>query len=125
MRIALTSSTNLGIDDQIFDHFGHTPYFTIVDIQNQLVKKTTIVANPFADKHQPGEVPGFLAGLDVNLVIAGGMGARAKDMFTAQNIQVISGASGLISTVIENFLNGTLQHDAAYEPADKHTFHDH
>jgi predicted Fe-Mo cluster-binding NifX family protein len=125
MRIAITSDSNLGIDANIYAHFGHTPYFTVVDIQNQLVKKTTIVANPYVEKHQPGEVPTYLSKMDVNLIIAGGMGTKAKDIFKSFGIDVIAGASGVISEIIDQYLKGNLQNDVEYEPADKHKFHDH
>ena len=123
MRIAITSNSNLGIDAKIFDHFGHTPYFTIVDINNKLVKRTMIVGNPFVEHHQPGEVPNFLSEKEVNVIIAGGMGEKAKQLFKAKNIDVITGASGSVGDAIELFLNGKLQNDPTYEPADKHSFH--
>jgi predicted Fe-Mo cluster-binding NifX family protein len=123
MRIAITSNSNLGIDAKIFDHFGHTPYFTIVDIHNDLVKKTIIVGNPFVEHHQPGEVPSFLAEKDVNIIIAGGMGEKAKQMFNAKGIEVITGTSGSVGDVIDLYLKGKLQNDPTYEPADKDTFH--
>lgn len=123
MRIALTSNSNLGIDAKIFDHFGHTPYFTIVDINNDLVKRTLIVGNPFVEHHQPGEVPSFLAEKDVKLIIAGGMGEKAKQLFKSKGIDVITGASGSVGDAIEEYLKGKLQSDPSYEPADKHSFH--
>ena len=123
MRIAITSNSNLGIDAKIFDHFGHTPYFTIVDIHNNLVKKTLIVGNPFVEHHQPGEVPNFLGEKEVKLIIAGGMGEKAKQLFLAKGIDVITGASGSVGDIIDLYLKGKLQNDPNYEPADKHSFH--
>ena len=124
MRIAITSSSNQGIDAMIFDHFGHSPYFTIVDIHNNLVKRTIIVSNPFMEAHQPGEIPDFLSKMDIKLVITGGMGEKAKDMFALHNIEVITGASGLIRDIIDQYLKGTLVNNPDYEPADKLTFHE-
>jgi predicted Fe-Mo cluster-binding NifX family protein len=123
MRIAITSNSNQGIDAGIYDHFGHSPYFTIVDFHNNLVKKTMIVGNPFVGTHQPGEVSDFLAKMDVKLVVAGGMGIKVKEMFKLHNIDVICGASGLVSDVIDQYLKGTLKDNADYESADKQEFH--
>ncbi len=123
MRIAVTSTTNLGIDDQVFDHFGHSPYFTIVELHNQLVKKTMIVSNPFLNQHHAGDIQKFLADMSVSLVIAGGMGTKAKELFATYEIEVIRGASGLISMVIDAYLKGELVDNAAYESADKLSTH--
>ena len=123
MRIAITSNSNQGIDATLFDHFGHSPYFTIVDIHNTLVKRTIIVSNPFREAHQPGEIPDFLSKMDVKLVITGGMGEKAKSLFALHDIDVITGASGLVSEVIDQYLKGTLENKMDYEPADKEMFH--
>lgn len=119
MRIAVTSTSNLGIDDQVFDQFEHSPYFTIVEIHNQLVKKTMIVSNPFVVQHQPGDIQKFLADLSVNYVVTSGMGTKAKELFAIHEIQVIRGASGIISSVIEEYLRGDLHDKAEYVPADE------
>lgn len=119
MRIAVTSTSNLGIDDQIFDQFELSPYFTIVEIHNQLVKKTMIVSNPFVVQHQPGDIQKFLADLSVSYVVTRGMGKKAKELFAIHEIQVIRGASGIISSVIEEYLRGDLHDKAEYESADE------
>jgi predicted Fe-Mo cluster-binding NifX family protein len=116
MRIAVTSTTNLGIDDQVFDHFEQSPYFTIVEIHNQLVKKTMIVSNPFIHQHHPGDIQKFLADMSANLVIAGGMEAKTREIFATHKIEVIQGACGLISTVIDEYLRGDLHDKTVYEP---------
>ncbi len=119
MRIAVTSTSNLGIDDQVFDQFEHSPYFTIVEIHNQLVKKTMIVSNPFVVQHQPGDIQKFLADLSVSCVIANGMGTKAKELFAVHEIQIIRGASGNISSLIDEYLRGELFDKAEYVSTDE------
>ncbi|MDD2510872.1 MAG: NifB/NifX family molybdenum-iron cluster-binding protein [Syntrophomonas sp.] len=83
--------------DMVCAHFGHCEEFTLYDTNAKTFKS---VANP---GHQPGFLPGFLKEQGVELVIAGGMGGRAQDLFAAQGIQLIVGISGKIEDVIVRF----------------------
>jgi predicted Fe-Mo cluster-binding NifX family protein len=70
-------------------HFGHCQQFSIVDVQDNVITGERLITPP---PHEPGLLPGWLAELSVTHVIAGGMGQRALDLFSAQNIQVSVGA---------------------------------
>lgn len=90
-------------------HFGHCAGFAIVEVENKtkkILKREDIVAPP----HEPGLLPPWLAERGVNMIIAGGMGQRAQELFAAQGIQVIVGASAETPEVlISDYLAGTLQ----------------
>lgn len=43
--------------------------------------------------HQPGLLPQWLSELSVDLIIAGGMGQRAQQLFAQNNIETIIGAN--------------------------------
>ncbi len=88
--------------DIVCAHFGHCEAFVLYDTENKIQKS---VANP---GHQPGVLPGFLKQLGTELVIAGGMGGRAQDLFAEQGIQLIVGVSGKIEDVISRFEKGEL-----------------
>ena len=83
-------------------HFGHCEEFTLYDTDTKVLKS---VANP---GHQPGFLPGFLKELGTELVIAGGMGGRAQELFAQQGIELIVGVSGVIEVVIARFEKGEL-----------------
>ena len=51
----------------------------------------------------------FLAKHGVSCIIAGGMGQRAQDLFTEQNIETIIGVTGSVEQVIADYLAGSLQ----------------
>ena len=51
----------------------------------------------------------MLAEKGVNVVIAGGMGSRAQDLFAQRDIQVITGASGSIDDALTAFIQGNLK----------------
>ena len=72
-------------------HFGHCERFALVDIdpETKTIAGTTSVEPP---PHEPGLLPGWLAERGVDLVIAGGMGVRAQQLFAQAGVNVITGA---------------------------------
>jgi ATP-binding protein involved in chromosome partitioning len=71
-------------------HFGHCEHFALFDVDEQskkILKKELVQPPP----HEPGLLPKWLAEQGVNLVIAGGMGSRALDLFRQNNIEVVMG----------------------------------
>ena len=87
----------------VCQHFGHCEQFAIYDRE---AKQWSMVDNP---GHQPGFLPGFLRGLGVDVIIAGGMGGRAQELFGDLGIEVVVGASGPVPEVVDGFLQGQLQ----------------
>ena len=73
-------------------HFGHCEHFAIfeVDEKSKEIIGKKLVTPP---AHQPGVLPEWLAREGVGVVIAGGMGSRAQDLFLQKNIQVIIGST--------------------------------
>ena len=91
-------------------HFGHCEEFAIFDVdrqEKQVISKQLFAAPP----HEPGLLPKWLHEKDVNLIIAGGIGGRAQQLFASHGIEVVSGASpDEPITTIQNFLHGSLQY---------------
>ena len=88
-------------------HFGHCQEFALVEVEDkEIKKKETLVPPP----HEPGVLPKWLHDLGTDVIIAGGMGARAMDLFAQNNIEVIVGASALTpEELVKQYLNNTLQ----------------
>jgi predicted Fe-Mo cluster-binding NifX family protein len=88
-------------------HFGHCQEFALVEVEdNEIKNKETVVPPP----HEPGVLPKWLHDLGTNVIIAGGMGARALDLFAQNNIKVIVGASALTpEELVKQYLDNTLQ----------------
>ncbi len=90
-------------------HFGHCEEFAIIDADEKskkIIKKECVVPPP----HEPGVLPKWLGGMGVKLVIAGGMGERARNLFTGQGIRVLTGApADSPDHLVMNFFEGTLQ----------------
>ena len=100
MRIAVAKEGNM-----ISEHFGHCKQFVIYDVEGTKIAKETIVDNP---GHQPGFLPVFLKEKGVTEVISGGMGRRAIDLFAANGIKTITGATGPVKDVVAEYLAGRL-----------------
>ncbi len=101
MIIAIATEKN-----QVCEHFGHCEGFTLVEIQESKVKEQKYIENP---GHKPGFLPVFLHDKNVDTIISGGMGKGAIDIFKEKNINVITGASGDINLLIEDFINGKVE----------------
>ena len=106
MKIAIATDNG-----NVSAHFGHCTGFTIYDIENNKASSSSFVPNP---GHEPGFLPVFLSGLDVNLIIAGGMGERAQTLFSQNNIETVVGASGSVDEAISSYLAGSLESAGEY-----------
>lgn len=87
-------------------HFGHCEAFTIFETQDKQILNQQRLPNP---GHKPGFLPVFLADKGTNVIISGGMGGGAVDIFNEKGIEVITGASGDAETAVNNYLQGKLK----------------
>jgi ATP-binding protein involved in chromosome partitioning len=88
------------------NHFGHCEQFAVLSVFDGQVSATELLVPP---PHEPGVLPRWLGELQVDLIIAGGMGQRALKMFTEQGIKVVTGAPNLPPEVlVQNYLAGGL-----------------
>jgi predicted Fe-Mo cluster-binding NifX family protein len=100
MRIAVAAE-----GDNVTEHFGHCVNFMLYDVENYKITKAESVDNP---GHEPGFLPNFLADRGVKVIISGGMGQGAVDIFNQRDVEVITGASGNAKTAVEFYLRGEL-----------------
>ena len=107
-KIALACEDNQGLGGQMSQHFGRCPCYLIVDVEGSEVKKTAIVDNPYFNNHIPGKVPQFIKEQGAQVMIAGGMGPRAIDMFSNFCIEVVTGAIGNTDNVLQAYLRGEI-----------------
>ena len=107
-KIALACEDNNGLNGQISQHFGRCPSYLIVDVEGNEIKKSDIISNPYYENHIPGMVPKFISEQGANVMIAGGMGPRAIDMFSNFGIEVVTGAIGNVGNVLKAYLQGEI-----------------
>jgi len=89
-------------------HFGHCDQFAILEIDTDTkeIVKTEMMVPP---RHEPGVLPSWLGQLGCNVIIAGGMGGRAMDMFARSGVQVVIGAPVKSpEEIVAGYLNNNL-----------------
>lgn len=107
--VVVTANDDRGLDGEIAMHFGHCPFFVIARIGDDgAIDGTEVIANPFAENHEPGQIPKHLQSLGANIVIAGGMGARAIEWFNQLGIDVAAGRAGSIRASLDAYIAGEL-----------------
>ncbi len=87
-------------------HFGHCENFIIFETENGKIISENSVPNP---GHKPGFLPNFLADMGVKVILSGGMGGGAVDIFNERNVEVVVGVTGDAHTAIESYLRGELK----------------
>jgi ATP-binding protein involved in chromosome partitioning len=104
MKIAIPTAQN-----KLCMHFGHCETFVIAtadEIEKKIIAKEEATPPP----HAPGVLPRWLHEKGVNVIIAGGMGMRAQQLFAQNGIQVVVGAPcEHPQTLVLNWLKGTLE----------------
>lgn len=101
MKIAVASENQM-----VTGHFGHCENFNIYDAEDNKIVKHVSVPNP---GHKPGFLPNYLHDLGVNVIISGGMGGGAVDIFNERGIEVITGATGSAEAAANSYLQGMLK----------------
>lgn len=91
---------------KVSPHFGRAPQFTLIRVDNGKLIEKRIVSNP---GHTIGNIPKFMHENNVDFMLTGGMGYRAKEFFNEYNIETITGVEGLIDDIIKDILKGNIK----------------
>lgn len=104
MKIAIPCA-----DKVLCAHFGHCEEFALLEADKasgELSEVQYLTPPP----HEPGLLPRWLGEKGVDVVIAGGMGARAQQLFDGRGIAVLIGApSEQPAELVRRYLTGQLQ----------------
>jgi predicted Fe-Mo cluster-binding NifX family protein len=104
--IAIASEDTRGFEGQVSAHFGRCPYYVLAEVDGTVATVSRVVPNPFSGAHRPGVMPRFIHDLGADVIIAGGMGPRAIDMFHGFGIAVATGAIGTVEDVLGAYVRG-------------------
>jgi predicted Fe-Mo cluster-binding NifX family protein len=96
-------------DGRLTAHFGHCRTFAVLTAntaEEKILSQEELVPPP----HEPGLLPKWLADQKVGLIIAGGMGDRAQELFRSFGIEVLAGAPALApEELVRQYLTDTLR----------------
>ena len=103
MKIAIPLANGL-----LAMHFGHCEQFALVDVdETKRQHLGMVLLTPPA--HEPGLLPRWLHEQGAEVVIAGGMGQRAQQLFSEKGIRVVYGVrSDTPETIVKAVLDGTV-----------------
>jgi predicted Fe-Mo cluster-binding NifX family protein len=98
------------LEGKLCPHFGHCAEFAIFEVEDGKIVGKEMAEPP---PHEPGVLPKWLGEeKKVDVIIAGGMGVRAQQLFAAKNIEVVVGApADDAEKAVEAWLAGTLETD--------------
>lgn len=106
MKIAVAGTNNT-----VAAHFAHCDTFHVFKTEKGEITSSENIPNP---GHEPGFLPNFLHEKGVDVIVSGGMGSRAVDIFNSHGIEAVIGASGDCSSAAENYLKGELESKGAF-----------
>jgi len=121
MKICIPTLGEKGLDDNVGEHFGRVPTYTIVNIDTNEVKVVPNISHHMGGQGNPPEI---MAREGVNAMVCQGLGRRAISLFEDLGIDVYIGASGTVKDAVEAFKEGKLQKADASNACGRHAFRD-
>ena len=121
MIICVPTMGDRGLEENVGEHFGRVPTYTIVDIDTANVR---IVPNTSHHVGGMGYPPEIMANEKVDVMICRGLGRRAITMFNEIGIEVYIGASGTVKDAISAFKEGKLLKASESDACGQHAFRD-
>ena len=103
MKIAVTYENG-----NVFQHFGHTAYFKLYEVQEHEVLSTQVVSTGSSGH---GALAGVLSQENVDVLICGGIGMGAQNALAAVGIKVYGGVTGNADGAVQAFLAGVLNYN--------------
>lgn len=111
MRLAVASQSLLGLDDTVSNVFGRSPAFTIIDIEDGVVRKVEAKENESTYAyHGAGPLTCMrLSKLGVDVVIAATFGPTVSDILKEAEIETFTVMPGTkVKNAIEQYVKEKL-----------------
>ena len=121
MRICIPTETGEGFEARVHAHFGSAPIFTIFETETTALE---LVENP-NNKHLHGTCQPLnaLNGTNLDIVVCGGMGARAVQKLNQVGIKAYLAKGDTVEEVIQNYGTGDLQEITVSNACAQHHCH--
>ncbi|MGC8849904.1 MAG: NifB/NifX family molybdenum-iron cluster-binding protein [Candidatus Bathyarchaeia archaeon] len=109
-RIVIPTEDRGTLNGRISEHFGRSPHFTIVEIdENGDVLNIQVVSNLSEHFGGPGRPSDEILRLQPNAVIVYGMGPKALSILQQAGVAVLKTDAGSVKEAIEAYREGRLQ----------------
>lgn len=102
MKIALPDDNG-----NVNQHFGRSKVFKVIELENGAIKSQKNVSAENLQHNHEG-LAGLMRNERVDVVIVGGIGARALEPLQQAGLEVITGANGKIEEVVSSYARGEL-----------------
>ena len=106
MKVCIPTMGDNGLNEQVGEHFGRVPTYTVVDTETNEVE---VIDNTSEHTGGIGYPPEIIAQTGAEVMLCGGLGRRAVAMFEELGIMVYVGASGTVKDAVQLWKNGRLQ----------------
>ncbi|TET55845.1 hypothetical protein E3J51_06045 [Candidatus Bathyarchaeota archaeon] len=110
VRILIPVADDSGLKSRLSEHFGRTPYFSIVELneKGELVGQETV---PNSDEHfgGGGRRADFVLKLKPNVIIVYGMGVRGLSIYQGVKVPVLRANADTVEKVVEAYRKNELE----------------
>ena len=106
MKITIPTLDSGGLDAFVSDHFGQSPFFTVVDTVTEEVHAITNQGQHFGGPQHPAAVAADAA---TDVILCTNLGQKALRYFQQRDITVYTGVSGKVREILQAYREGTLQ----------------
>jgi len=119
MKVCVPTMGKNGLNEQVGEHFGRVPTYTIVDTKTNDV---SIIDNTSEHMGGMGYPPEIIAQTGAEVLLCGGLGRRAVGMFEELGIRVYVGATGTVKDAVQSWRNGKLEEATDENACRQHAF---
>ncbi len=108
-----------GMDEQVGEHFGRVPTYTVVNTETGEVK---VIDNTSEHTGGQGYPPEIISRGGAEVMLCSGLGRRAIMMFEEIGIMVYVGAYGTVGDAVQMFKDGKLTEATDENACSQHAF---
>lgn len=119
MKLAITYDPTT---EEVFQHFGHTEFFKVYDIEEDKVVNGEVCST---NGQGHGALAGVLQQLGADVLVCGGIGGGARNALEQAGIKLFGGVSGKADRAAEAFAKGALEFNPDFECHEHGHDHEH
>jgi predicted Fe-Mo cluster-binding NifX family protein len=105
MKVTIPTIDDNGLQSFVSEHFGRSPFFTVVDMDTEAVHSISNQGQHFGGSQHPAAQAADTA----DVILCAGLGQRALRYFQERNIEVYTGASGRVRDTLQSYREGKLR----------------